>query len=131
MNGRLLKNILDSELLPSAALNFRTDPPEQWYLLQDNSPVHKSHIVQNWLHNHGITLIDFPPYSPDLNPIENLWQDVEKRVEKRKPSSFDELQEAVTEEWKNTSTDFIRKLARSMPQRCRLVIEAKGDHIHY
>ena len=87
--------------------------------------------ASEWLHNHGIQLLDFPPYSPDLNPIENLWQDIEKRVEERGANTADELQEAIAEEWKASSTDFIHKLAHSMPKRCNAVIEAKGDHIRY
>ena len=40
----------------------------EWWLLQDNDPKHKSKEVQTWLHNHGVSVLDFPPYSPDLNP---------------------------------------------------------------
>src|SRR5271163_4088598 len=47
------------------------DPPEEWWLLQDNAPSHKARIVQDWLFNHGVKLLDFPPYSPDLNALEN------------------------------------------------------------
>ena len=88
-------------------------------------------IVRTWLFNHGIHCIDFPPYSPDLNPIENLWADLARRVEKFQCESMEELQGIVAEEWKETDKELMRSLARSMPERCQAVIDAKGDHTKY
>ena len=88
-------------------------------------------MTQTWLHNHGVSSLDFPPYSPDLNPIENLWQHLEKRVEERLPNEFWELQDVIAEEWTKTPRDFLIKLVHSMPKRCKAVIAAGGDHIHY
>jgi hypothetical protein len=76
MDGKLLKKILGTHLKESAELHFEQDPPELWRLLQDNDPKHKSVLVRNWLFNNGISMLDFPAYSPDLNPIENLWNDL-------------------------------------------------------
>jgi transposase len=44
-----------------------------FYLLQDNSSVHKARIVMYWIEQHNVRLIDFPRLSPDLNVIENIW----------------------------------------------------------
>jgi DDE superfamily endonuclease len=87
------------------------------WLLQDHDPKHCSRIVQKWLHIAGIDLIDFPPYSPDLNPIENLWNELKRRVERHNAASH------VITEWELTDTDFLAKLAESMPRRCQLVVE--------
>ncbi len=76
-------------------------------------------------------MLDFPAYSPDLNPIENLWNDLERRVEARPASTVEELQDAIAEEWERTSPAYLRKLARSMPKRCQAVIDAHGDHTKY
>jgi transposase len=131
MNGKLLKKIVSSHLKESAELHFEQDPPELWRLLQDNDPKHKSNLVQTWLFNHGISLLDFPPYSPDLNPIENLWNDIARRVEARPASTMEELQDAIAEEWEHTLPAFLRKLARSMPKRCQAVVDVQGDHTKY
>jgi transposase len=131
LDGKRLKRILDTHLLASAQLHFNQDPPEPWWLLQDNAPTHTSRAVQQWLHNHGVSCLDFPPYSPDLNPIENLWVNVEKRVEERAPKTVEELQNIIAEEWKNTSKSLLQKLAHSMPKRCQAVIEAHGDHTRF
>jgi DDE superfamily endonuclease/Transposase len=131
LDGKLLKRILSDNLIPSARLHFTSDPPEQWYFLQDNDPKHCSHLVRNWLHNNGVTCIDFPPYSPDLNPSENLWNDLARRVEKHQAEEVELLQDTVAEEWKKTAKKLLTQLAHSMPKRCELVIAAKGGYIDY
>jgi hypothetical protein len=131
LDASLHKHILSTHLLPSAHLLFRQHPPEQWWFLQDNDPKHKSRKVRDWLHNNGVSCLDFPPYSPDLNPIENLWNDLARRVERRQSETVEQLQDVIAEEWAATPTDLLAKLAHSMPKRCKAVIEAKGGHTNY
>jgi transposase len=131
LDAKLLKTIYDTHLLSSSQLVFPEDPPQQWWLLADNDPKHNSRLAINWLHNNGISCLEFPTYSPDLNPIENLWADVARRVEVRDVSTMEKLQDVVAEEWAATDKQLLTKLAHSMPKRCREVIEAKGDHINY
>ena len=131
LDAKLLKRILSTHLLPSAQLHFEQHPPEQWWFLQDNDPKHTSREITNWLHNNGVACLDFPPYSPDLNPMENLWNDLARRVEQREVETMEQLQDVVAEEWTATSTDLLVKLVHSMPKRCRAVIDAKGGHTDY
>lgn len=131
MDAKLLQGILGTHLIESAELHFDIEHAERWWFLQDNAPQHKSVLVRTWLFNNGIQCIDFPPYSPDLNPIENLWADLARRVEQFQCETMEELQDIVAEQWKETSTDLLRELARSMPQRCQAVIDANGDHTKY
>jgi transposase/uncharacterized coiled-coil protein SlyX len=131
MDGKLLQGILGTHLIESAELHFDVEHAEPWWFLQDNAPQHKSFLIRNWLFNHGIQCIDFPAYSPDLNPIENLWADLARRVEKFQCETMEELQDIVAEEWKETDKEYLRTLARSMPERCQAVIDAHGDHTKY
>ena len=62
-----------------------------WFFLWDNDKKHTAKLVKDWLHNNGITQIDYPPYSGDINIIENVWNNVKYRVELRNPKSEDEL----------------------------------------
>jgi transposase len=131
LDAKLLKSILSTHLIPSAQLLFPQDPPQQWWLLQDNDPKHRSREIRSWLHNHGTTCLDFPPYSPDLNPMENLWNDMARRVELRLAETVEQLQHVVAEEWAATSTELLKKLAHSMPNRGQAVIDAKGHHTSF
>ena len=131
MDGTLLKGILGTHLVESAELHYDVDHAERWWFLQDNDPKHKSTLVRTWLFNNGIQCIDFPPYSPDLNPIENLWADLARRVEQFQCDTMEELQDIVAEQWKKTPKKLLRTLARSMPERCQAVIDAKGDHTKF
>jgi len=79
----------------------------------------------------GIQQIDFRPYSPDLNPIENLWNDLKRRVEKRNARNVEELKQHLEEEWVATDKEFIKKLVHGMPKRCKLVVKAEGHMTKY
>jgi hypothetical protein len=131
MDGDLLKGVLGTHLVESAELHYDVEHAESWWFLQDRDPKHKSNLVRTWLFNHGIQCIDFPPYSPDLNPIEHLWADLARRVEQFQCDTTEELQDIVAEEWKKTPKKLLRTLARSMPERCQAVIEAQGDHTKF
>jgi hypothetical protein len=131
LDAKSLKRIFnEGHLIESAEDNGSMDG-HAWWFLQDNDPKHKSREVQTWLHNKGILLIDFPPYSPDLNPIEHLWADLKRRVEKRPANTMDELQDIVAEEWAATPAESLRTLVHSMPARCQAVIVAEGGHTDY
>jgi len=131
MDAALMKSVLSNNLIASAKLHFSFDPPEQWYLLHDNDKKFTSHLVREWLHTAGITCIEFPPYSPDLNPIENLWAAMAREVEKHACDSMEALQDVLADEWDKVDAQLMRKLAESMPARCAAVIEAKGWHTKY
>ena len=56
-------------------------------------------MVAQWCHNNGVTVLDFPPYSPDLNPIENIWAYLKYTITSSNPKSADELRQLVVSEW--------------------------------
>ena len=123
-----MRNILADHLKKSAHGFW---PRGQWWFQQDNDPKHSSRLVQTWLFNNGISCLEWPRYSPDLNPIENLWANLKKRVEKRNPTNVAELEQAVREEWACTDKDLCRKLVASMPDRLARVLEYQGGPTGY
>jgi transposase len=128
LEKNLMKQILKDNLIKSKDKFW---PTGQWWFQQDNDPKHSSRLVQNYLHSQGISCIDWPPYSPDLNPIENLWAHLKKRVEKHNCVNEKELEKAVKKEWNATTVEVCATLVASMPERCRLVIERKGGLTGY
>ena len=107
---------------------------------QDNAPVQKARIVQNWLHDNDISVIEWPRYSPDLNPIEHLWWALKRKILKLHPElehqgkseeAINNLIEAAKESWDRIGARLLRKLVRSMPERLEAVIKAKGWQTKY
>ena len=133
LDGELLRDILKDNVIPSAKLHFSFDPPEQWFLLHDNDKKFTSGVVKAQLHATGVTTIDFSPYSPDLNPMENLWHMVQQEVDKHSCETMEELQDVVAQEWEkfNNNKEYMKKLVHSMPKRCADVILAQGWHTKY
>jgi hypothetical protein len=83
-------------------------------IVQDNDPKHKSYLVQEWIRESGIDVLDWPPYSPDLNPIENLWADVKRRAEMDNPKTKEELKTALRKSWSEIDARLIKELIKSM-----------------
>ena len=102
-----------------------------WFYLQDNASYHKSHRSLEWFHINGVSLVELPPHSPDLNPIENLWADLKRRVESRHPHTIQELKEIITSEWTNTNPSTCSNLVDSMNDRMLSVIAAEGFETGY
>ena len=75
--------------------------------------------------------MNWPAQSPDLNPIENLWGEVERCLKGRKFKKPDELFAAVQAAWQNLPQSLITNLIESMPRRCKAVLEAKGAATKY
>ncbi|ETO32084.1 hypothetical protein RFI_05032 [Reticulomyxa filosa] len=70
----------------------------EWIFQQDNAPVHKSDSITEYLSEH-FNVLEWPAMSPDLNPIENIWGYIKRRVAQKNPKDEDELFNAIKEEW--------------------------------
>jgi transposase len=127
MDGPYYIQILENHLIPNARRQFG----RHWRLQMDNDPKHRSRIVQDFLREHVPEILDWPSNSPDVNPVENLWSIMKRRVEKRKPSDLDELDQFLHEEWQNIDLSTINNLIKSMKNRCLALITSKGERINY
>ena len=124
------QNVLDEHLLP-----FLDEMPledlEKLVFMQDNAPVHRANSVKAWFENHRINVVDWPPYSPDLNPIENVWGILARRVYSngRQFQSVKELREAVFRAWKDFTAQDLRPFIESMKSRVSDVLLGNGRSI--
>lgn len=97
----------------------------------DGDPKHTSTATKKWLcNNHIVYIKDWPANSPDLNPIENLWHHLKLRLDQysTKPKNKAELWERIDTEWNKFTQADIEPYYRSMPNRIKEVIKAKGGY---
>ena len=80
-----------------------------------------------------IDVLPWPAQSPDLNPIEHLWEHLDRQVRKRvnQPRSTKDLAEILMEEWNQIPVEVTKNLVDSMPRRIEAVIRAKGRATKY
>jgi transposase len=125
LNGVKFVDILQRHLLPHFQFNS--------ILEMDNAPCHRSRIVTEWLAQNDIDILPWPPQSPDLCPLENIWGIMKRRLDDKilLNRSRETITNAFTDIWNNLSLQEIRKCISSMPKRCKLVIDSHGHPVKY
>lgn len=128
MDKYLYLNILKENLKESANL---LGIGNGFYFQQDNDPKHTAYVVRQWIAFNTPHILPTPPQSPDLNPIEHLWDELERRVRQHIITSKTQLKSVLLEEWQNISTDLTQKLVASMPHRLSAVLKSRGYPTKY
>ncbi|KAK4520308.1 uncharacterized protein ATC70_008441 [Mucor velutinosus] len=103
---------------------------------QDRATSHTSGITKQWFTDNGFNLdkiMDWPPQSPDLNPIEHVWHLLKLRLNKypTRPSTKEELERRINIQWYKITEKECQKYIDSMPARIKAVIKSKGGSTHY
>lgn len=129
-------DVVSGTFLPQGTAIFSAQGFGSWVLQQDNDPCHRvaADAIQQWNGKRGssITLLpSWPPNSPDLNPIENLWAYVGARVQAQGPSTFEAFKQAVIKELETVPLRVLHNLYSSMPKRIARVVELQGDKTKY
>lgn len=93
--------------------------------MQDNSPIHKARRSMAWFARQNVELLNWPPFSPDLNPIENVWSIMENGwppIHPRNQARWQDLRD---------KNDYFDNLYRSLKTRYERVIELEGNWCEY
>ena len=142
--GKLAKNITASEytdvvkdtFLPHGQRIFSTQGMSSWVIQQDNDPTHKAAlpVVDQWNAQHASSisvLKNWPPNSPDLNPIENLWSYLQGKMDAKGCKDFTEYKAALWQEAKATPLSYFSNLVGSMGKRLKECISNEGGKTKY
>ncbi|GFX56340.1 transposable element Tcb2 transposase [Trichonephila clavipes] len=119
-------------LLPYVRL-FRGAMGLQFLFMDDNAPCHRTVAAEQLLESEDIERMDWPARSPDLNPIEHVWDFLGRRLAARTlpPVTIRELRLALQDEWAAMPQQLIDTLILSMGRRCETCLAVRGDHIPY
>ena len=128
MNSERYLRTLENFLLPS----FRDSEITEPLFLDDSAPCHRSVKVQNFKNQKSIETLKWPGNSPDLNPIENVWSLLKRKVARIPNTTERSLIENIIKVWNyGISKDYLQNLAKSMPKRIKEVLKAKGYPTKY
>ncbi|UYV84228.1 hypothetical protein LAZ67_X001593, partial [Cordylochernes scorpioides] len=113
------------DVLRPGTLPYLQGVPNALYQ-QDNARPHTARISQQALQD--VQMLPWPPYSPDLSPIEHVWDIIGRRLHALpQPRSEDELWQMVEREWRAIPQDAIRTLIDSLPRRVAACIAVRDE----
>lgn len=129
INSSKYQSVLGRYLLPFMDSQMHRDCIFQ----QDNARPHTAKATKEWIEREGIVCLDWPAYSPDLNPIENLWGILVRGVfsNGRQFDEIEELKKAILEAWDSIEPSILQNLILSMKQRMFSVMVNQGAHTDY
>ena len=135
MDGELYRKIITENLFDNA----KEVMGRYWVFQQDNDPKHTAKATIKLLNDQRVQVLDWPSNSPDLNPIENLWAIMKRRVEKevnkqvceKNPVNSAVFQEIIRSEWNNIEETILLNLVNSMRKRLGQVLAKNGNKINY
>jgi hypothetical protein len=108
--------------------------------MHDNAPIHTAHIIRDWLREHGVEVMEWPPYSPDLNPIENIWALLKAEMYRLYPEllgmqnnaqTLERLIQCAITTWDTFEEDIMNRVLDTMPHRVDAVLKANGWYTKY
>ena len=133
IQGRLTGVRYRDEILRPLVVPLLRRIGPQALLQDDNAPVHRARVVNDFLQRRGVQRLDWPACSPDMNPIENIWDQLYRRVRENHPpaQNVQALLGYLNQEWLNIPQQTFRKHVQSMRRRCNECFNKQGGFTHY
>ena len=131
MDGELYTEILGNKFIKT--LEFYGYDIKDVIFQQDNDLKHTSCKAKIWFSDNDVEVLKRPAQSPDINPIEHLWNHLKTKLEEYEeaPKGMGELWERIDKEWNEIGPEVCQNLIESMPRRVEAVIWAMGGYTKY
>lgn len=139
VNAEIYVQLLHSKLIPAIdhlmANHSGVQRGRPWVFQQDNAPAHRAKVTKAWLAEQGplrkFTVMEWPPNSPDLSWIENMWGVVSMQLAKRKDLTPGNFKQAVVEEWDKIPNHVHMAMFHSIRKRLQACIVDNGGRTKY
>ena len=133
INGHLNANRYVDEILHPHVVPVAAAIGDDFELMDDNARPHRARVVDAFLAHEGIQRMVWPANSPDLNPLEHLWDQLKRAVSARinANTNLADLAQMLEEEWNAIPQQRATRLVNTMRRRCQEVIDKRGGYTHY
>jgi hypothetical protein len=133
IEGNLNANRYVQEVLIPHVVPYAGAIGDGFVLMDDNARPHRGRVVDQFIDDQGIERMEWPANSPDLNPIELLWDQLKQAARRRidDNTTLADLCHILQEEWAAIPQWRVSRLIRSMRNRCLQVIRSQGGHTSY
>ena len=131
VQGNLIdQDYINKILQPEAVPFVQRHGPE--ILMNDNARPHVPRICRQFLNRNNVNVLPWPAVSPDMNPIEQIWDYLGRKVRGRgNVHNLKDLENALIQEWNDIPNVVIRRYVRSMRGRLAACINSRGGHTRY
>jgi len=129
IDGRM-NAVMYKDTIPYITRNPEVTYNPEVNFIHDNARPHVAGLCMDTLRTKNVNFLDWPAFSPDMNPIEHLWNNLDRRVRNKNPppATHAQLRAALTQEWASIPQNVIDDLLSSMPRRIKALIQAwSGD----
>lgn len=129
MNGERYRDLCMRNIVVPYAQNVGNN----FVLIDDNARPHRARVVNEFLRDHDIERMEWPPLSPDMNMIEHVWSRMKLGVKERegRMENLNDLANVIRDEWEAIPQDFLTNLVESMPRRVAALHQARGGPTKY
>ena len=120
-----------NEIVQPALLRYFLRQGHATIFQQDNGRGHVARHTMNFLQANDVNVLDWPARSPDISPIEHLWDHLGRRVREMTRNNVRDLERVLLEEWTRIPKAVVHRFTSSMRRRCGAVIDSNGGHTRY
>ena len=122
LNGKKFNRILSKK-----RAEMKKMYPEGVKLAIDNHPVHNSKRVQKYIEQNFMNTLDWPSYSPDLNPIEEVWAWLKMKVNADCPQTMFDLRHSILKYWNKLTLEKVEKYINRLHKKYSRVVQLNGS----